>query len=51
MKFMIKNNLLAIVASFEIWQHFLDGAQQQIAVYMDHKNLEYFMSAKFLNRH
>jgi hypothetical protein len=41
--------LLAIVASFEVWRHFLEGAQHQIIVYTDHKNLEYFMSAKVLN--
>jgi hypothetical protein len=41
--------LLAIVAFFEVWCHFLEGAQYQIIVYTDHKNLEYFMSAKVLN--
>ena len=41
--------LLAIVASFEVWRHFLEGAQHQITVYIDHKNLEYFMTAKVLN--
>jgi hypothetical protein len=41
--------LLAIVASFENWRHFLEGAQQQVTIYTDYKNLEYFMSAKNLN--
>lgn len=42
--------LLAIVDSFQVWRHFLEGAQHPVTVYTDHKNLEYFMSAKVLNR-
>jgi hypothetical protein len=42
--------LLAIVDSFQEWCHFLKGAQHPITVYTNHKNLEYFMSAKVLNR-
>ena len=42
--------LLAIVDSFQEWRHFLEGAQHPIIVHTDHKNLEYFMSAKVLNR-
>ena len=42
--------LLAIVDSFQEWRHFLEGAQHPVTVYTDHKNLEYFMSAKVLNR-
>ncbi len=42
--------LLAIVNSFQEWRHFLEGAQHPVVVYTDHKNLEYFMSAKVLNR-
>jgi len=42
--------LLAIVNSFQEWRHFLEGAQHPVTVYTDHKNLEYFMSAKVLNR-
>jgi hypothetical protein len=42
--------LLAIVDSFQEWHHFLEGAQHPVTVYTDHKNLEYFMSAKVLNR-
>ena len=43
-------DLLAIVDSFQEWRHFLEGAQHPVTVYTDHKNLEYFMSAKVLNR-
>ena len=42
--------LLAIVDSFQEWQHFLKGAQHPMTLYTDHKNLEYFISAKVLNR-
>jgi hypothetical protein len=42
--------LLAIVDPFQEWRHFLEGAQHPVTVYIDHKNLEYFMSAKVLNR-
>ena len=42
--------LLAIVDSFQEWRHFLKGAANLMAVYTDHKNLEYYMSARILNR-
>lgn len=42
--------LLAIVDLFQEWRHFLEGAQHPVTVHTDHKNLEYFMSAKVLNR-
>jgi hypothetical protein len=41
--------MLAIIQSLEEWQHFLKGAQHPVEIWIDHKNLEYFMSAK-LNR-
>ena len=34
----------------EDWRHFLEGAQHKFEIWTDHKNLEYFMSAKKLNR-
>ena len=43
--------LLAIVATFEEWQHFLDGAQHPITIYLNHKNLEYIIGACILNSH
>ncbi|KAH0603597.1 uncharacterized protein H6S33_007256, partial [Morchella sextelata] len=42
--------LLAIIRSFEEWRPELEGAADPIAVISDHKNLEYFMSTKQLNR-
>jgi hypothetical protein len=43
--------LLTTVDSFQKWRHFLEGAVHPIIVYTDHKNLEYFMSARVLNQH
>jgi hypothetical protein len=42
--------LLAIIDAFEKWCHLLEGAQHTTTVYTDHKNLEYFMSTRVLNR-
>ena len=41
--------MLAIVRALEEWRHFSEGAEHQFEIWMDHKNLEYFMSAKKLN--
>ena len=42
--------LLAIIDSFQTWRQYLLGAQHQVIVYCDHKNLEYFMTTRVLNR-
>jgi len=42
--------MLAIIRALEEWRHFLEGAQHLVEIWMDHKNLEYFMMAKKLNR-
>ena len=42
--------MLAIVRALEEWRHFLEGAEHQFKIWMDHKNLEYFMMAKKLNQ-
>ena len=34
----------------EEWRQFLEGAEHWFEVWTDHKNLEYFMTAKKLNR-
>ena len=41
--------MLAIIRAMEEWRHFLEGAEHSFEVWMDHKNLEYFQSAKKLN--
>ena len=42
--------MLAIIWALEDWRHFLEGARHKFEIWTDHKNLEYFMSAKKLNR-
>ena len=41
--------MLAIICAREEWRHFLEGVKHKFGVQIDHKNLEYFMSAKKLN--
>jgi len=41
--------MLAIIRMLEEWRHFLEGAQYPVEIWTDHKNLEYFMTAKKLN--
>ena len=41
--------MLAIIRSLEEWRHFLEGARHWFEVWTDHKNLEYFCTAKKLN--
>ena len=43
--------MLAIIRALEEWRHFLEGAQHQVEIWTDHRNLQYFMTAKKLNRH
>ena len=42
--------MLAIIFAMEEWRHFLEGSEHKLVVWTDHKNLEYFRSAKKLNR-
>jgi len=41
--------MLVIICALEEWRHFLEGAQYLVEIWTDHKNLEYFMTAKKLN--
>jgi RNase H-like domain found in reverse transcriptase/Reverse transcriptase (RNA-dependent DNA polymerase) len=41
--------MLAIVRALEEWRHFVEGAEHQVEIWTDHKNLEYFMTTKKLN--
>jgi len=43
--------MLAIIRALEEWRHFLEGATHLVEIWTDHKNLEYFMTAKKLNRY
>jgi len=42
--------MLAIVRGLEVWRHLLEGVQFKFEIWMDHKNLEYFIKAQKLNR-
>ena len=42
--------MLAIICALEEWRHFLEGATHLVEIWTNHKNLEYFMTAKKLNR-
>ena len=41
--------MLAIVRALEEWRHFVEGTEHQVKIWTNHKNLEYFMTAKKLN--
>ncbi|MCU1441842.1 MAG: hypothetical protein JWP85_2839, partial [Rhodoglobus sp.] len=42
--------MLGIVSAFKQWRHYLEGPNQTVLVYTDHRNLEYFSTTKNLNR-
>jgi RNase H-like domain found in reverse transcriptase len=42
-------DMLGIICALETWQHYLEGATHEVEIWMDHQNLQYFMSAKKLN--
>ena len=42
--------LLAIIRCLEEWRPELEGTETPVRVLIDHRNLEYFMSTKMLNR-
>jgi len=41
--------MLAVVRSLQAWRHYLEGSSQKIDIITDHKNLEYFATAKKLS--
>jgi len=42
--------ILAIIRCLEAWRYFLEEAKDWFEIWMDHKNLEYFMKAQKLNQ-
>jgi len=42
--------MLAIIRELEVWRHLLEGVQFKFEIWMNHKNLEYFMKVQKLNR-
>ena len=41
--------MLVVIRELENWRHLLEGTKFKFEVWMDHKNLEYFMKAQKLN--
>ena len=37
--------MLVIIRELEAWRHLLEGAQFKFEIWMDHKNLKYFIKA------
>jgi len=42
--------MLAIIWGLESWRYLLEEVQSKFEIWMDHKNLEYFMKAQKLNQ-
>jgi len=42
--------MLVIIRCLEVWRHFLEEAKDQFEIWMDHKNLEYFIKVQKLNQ-
>jgi hypothetical protein len=42
--------LLGVIRCLDAWRHYLEGCKHKFEIWTDHKNLEYFTSAKKLNR-
>ena len=41
--------ILVVVRDLEAWRHFLEGTTAKFEIWIDYKNLEYFMKAQKLN--
>ena len=41
--------MLAVIRGLENWRHLLEGTKFKFEVWMDHKNLEYFIKVQKLN--
>jgi len=42
--------MLAVIRCLEAWRHFLEGAIEKFKIWMDYKNLKYFIKAQKLNK-
>jgi len=42
--------MLAVEKGLENWRHLLESTKFKFKIWIDHKNLEYFMKAQKLNR-
>jgi len=41
--------MLAVIRCLEAWRHYLEGAKLKFEIWIDHKNLQYFMTSQKLN--
>jgi len=39
----------AVIRCLKAWRHYLEGAKLEFKIWMDHKNLQYFMTSQKLN--
>jgi len=42
--------ILVVIRCLEVWRHFLEGAMVKFEIWIDHKNLEYFLKVQKLNQ-
>jgi len=42
--------MLAVIWCLEDWRYYLEGTKKEFKIWMDHKNLQYFISSQKLNR-
>jgi len=42
--------MLVVIRGLENWRHLLEGIRYKFKVWINHKNLEYFMKVQNLNR-
>jgi len=40
---------LAVIRCLKAWRHYLEGVKLEFKIWMDHKNLQYFMTSQKLN--
>jgi len=41
--------MLAVIRCLEAWRHYLEGVKLKFEIWIDHKNLQYFMTSQKLN--
>jgi len=41
--------MLVVIRCLEAWKYYLEGAKLEFEIWMDHKNLQYFMTSQKLN--
>ena len=42
--------LLGVMCALKAWRHYLEGCKHNFEIWTDHRNLQYFMESKKLNR-